>query len=70
MGYLYASPGGVSVSKLHASHTTWLLVVEHDIRHGADLGAFVSDIFFNVEDRGGVFLILGSRHVSRLCDEG
>ena len=54
--YPYASFRGLGIRVAHRGNTLGFFVEEDDVGDGADLGAFVADIFFNVEDGGGVLL--------------
>lgn len=53
---LHALIGRNSVSIPHACYAVGFLVEEYDVGDFAHFGAFFSNVFFDVEDGGWVFL--------------
>lgn len=54
--YAHTSRSSFGCGKPDARNAVGFFVEEDDIGNVADLGAFVTDIFFYIEDGAGVFL--------------
>ena len=54
--YPHTRLSGLGVGVPHRSNAIGFFVEKDDVGDVADFGAFVTDVFFNVENCGGVFL--------------
>lgn len=63
LGQTYTNAGsrGFGIRIAYAGDTVLFLVVQNDVRHIPELSAFFTDVFFDVEDRGWVFLYMDRR---------
>ena len=57
--YPHAGISGFYCAVSHTCHAIGFLVVKHNVGHGADFGTFVSDVFFDFQHGGWVFLRRG-----------
>lgn len=48
MTYLDTLLGSFGIGEFDAHYTLGFLIVEHDVGHLAELGAFIADVFFDV----------------------
>lgn len=57
--YPHASFCAFCVAESDARDAGGFFVEEDDVGDGGDFGAFVPDVFFDLQDRGGIFLLGG-----------